>query len=715
MFTRIGRYTYRNAKLVLISVLLLVIVAGFMGFQSFGKLKSEGFDDPKSESSQAADLIKQHFDGQTNLILLVHAQQGLVDTPKVTQEAQSIASNLANQTDVKNVVDYWSSHNPVLKSKDGTDALIMAYFGGSPENAQKLINTFSRNDTTLSISAGGQAAVNAGVTHQVGKDLALAEGIAVPLTFVLLILAFGGLVAALLPVLMGLVAIIGTFAELFVIGSTTDVSIYAINLTTALGLGLAIDYALFIVSRYREELGAGKTTEEAITRSVETAGRTVIFSATTVAASLAALSIFPLYFLRSFAYAGIGVVAISALTALVILPALLTTLGKRVEAGRLPWIHVHKVEAPFWRKVASTVMRHPALTALPVLAVLLIAASPLRHITFGMPSDKVLSTQATARHADDVISSKFVSNQSSQINVVITGSPSTQQLTAYIRTISKLDNVADARTPLGTFSSGRLISPIPSQPATADVNSVVVDMNADVNGDSNNAQTLVKNIRSIRVDNEAQVYVGGQSAALVDAKHAIGSRLLPAGIIIVIATFLMLFLFTGSIIQPLRALILNSLTLSATIGVMVWIFQEGHFATPLHFTAVPTDMSMTMLLFCIAFGLSMDYEVFLMSRIKELHDAGARTEEAVGHGLARAGRIVSTAAAMLAVSFFAFGTAHISFLQLFGIGAGLAILIDATLIRGVLVPAFMRMLGEHAWYAPAFLKKVEKRYGLTDK
>lgn len=715
MFTKIGKYTYHHAKLVLTIAFVLVILAGAMGFQAFGKLKSQGFDDPKSESSQAASLINQHFGGQTNLIFLVHAQHGTVDDSNVASAAQSVANNLAHQQDVQSVVDYWSSRSSLLKSKDNTYALITAYFSGSPEGAQKLINTYDRSDKTLTITAGGDAAINADINHQVQKDLGLAEGIAVPLTMALLVLAFGSVVAALLPVIMGLVAILGTFAELYFFGSVTDVSIYAINLTTALGLGLAIDYALFIVSRYREELNAGKTIQDAITRSVETAGRTVIFSATTVAASLAALSIFPLYFLRSFAYAGIGVVVISALTALIVLPALLTILGRRVESGRLPWHHTNKTEAPFWRRVANVVMSHPAITALPVLAVLVFFALPLRHIAFGMPSDKVLSTSASSRQVDDTLNSKFASNQASQISIVIQGSPTNASYSAYAQNISKLSYVNDVRTPLGTFKSGRLVSSVPAQPAKPGISSVTVDTDASIGSDSNNAQSLVKTIRTIRLDTEAHTYVGGTSAALIDTKHAIGSRLLPAGIIIATVTFLALFLFTGSIIQPLRALILNSLTLSATIGVMVWIFQEGHLSSPLHFTAVPTDMSMTMLLFCIAFGLSMDYEVFLMSRIKELHDEGAKTAEAVGHGLARAGRIVSTAAAMLAVSFFAFGTAHISFLQLFGLGAGLAILIDATLIRGVLVPAFMRVLGEHAWYAPAPLKRLQVRLGLTEK
>lgn len=715
MFTKIGKYTYHHSKLVLTVAVLLVMVAGAMGFQAFGKLKSEGFDDPKSESSQAASLINQHFGGQTNLIFLVHAQHGNVDDSSIAAEAKAVASSLSRQPDVQSVTDYWSSHSPLLKSKDSTYALITAYFSGSPRGAQKLINTYDRSDKTLAITAGGQAAINADINHQVQKDLGLAEGIAVPLTLILLVFAFGSVVAALIPVIMGLVAILGTFAELYFLGNVTDVSIYAINLTTALGLGLAIDYALFIVSRYREELTAGKTIQDAITRSVETAGRTVIFSAMTVAASLAALSIFPLYFLRSFAYAGIGVVVISALTALIVLPALLTVLGKRIESGRLPWHHTNKIETPFWRHVANVVMGHPAFTALPVLALLVVFALPLRHITFGMPSDKVLSTSASSRQVDDTLNSKFASNQASQINIVVDGTPTQTAFSAYAQHISKLSYITDVRTPLGIFKSGILVSSVPAQPAKPGISSIAVDVDASIGGESSTAQTLVKSIRNIQLDNGAHTYVGGTSAALVDTKHAIGSRLLPAGLIIATVTFLALFLFTGSIIQPLRALVLNSLTLSATIGVMVWIFQEGHLSSPLHFTAVPTDMSMTMLLFCIAFGLSMDYEVFLMSRIKELHDEGAKTAEAVGHGLARAGRIVSTAAAMLAVSFFAFGTAHISFLQLFGFGAGLAILIDATLIRGVLVPAFMRVLGEHAWYAPAPLKRLQVRLGLTEK
>ncbi len=713
MFKRLGVCTYRHAKLILVSTLVVILVASFLGAPAFGKLKSGGFDDPKAESSQAADLMGRHFDGRVNFILLIHTKEGTVDTATVASKGRALAASLGKQANITNMQAYWSTASPFLRSKDGTYALITAYYGGSTGETKKLMREYSKQDGPISVSVGGEAAVNVNASTQVKKDLALAEGIAVPLTLLLLVVAFGSLISALLPVAMGIIAILGTFAELSILGNITDVSIYAINLTTALGLGLAIDYGLFMVSRYREELAAGQTVEQAIAKSVATAGRTIVFSAATVAASLAALAIFPLYFLRSFAYAGMGVVVVSALAALIVLPALLAVIGTHIEAGKLPW-HRFKIEAPFWRHIAGFVMRRPALTALPVLVMLVICAIPLHTITFGSPDDKILPTSASARKVNETLAAKFSVNQSNQMNVLIVGQPSQAALAQYADTVSHLTQVQDVRTPRGIFKDGVQISRQPAQPDKANIQIMAVDMLPKIGSESAEAQALVKAVREVSIPN-GHVYVGGPSATLVDTKHAIGSRLAYAVLIIASVTFAALFLFTGSIVQPVRALLFNSLTLAATIGIVVWIFQEGHLSSVLRFSAVPTDMAMTMLLFCIAFGLSMDYEVFLLSRIKEIHETGVTTQEAVRHGLARAGRIVSTAAAMLAVSFFAFGTARISFLQLFGIGTGLAILIDATLNRGVLVPASMRVLGERAWYAPKLLKRLQARIGLSEK
>jgi RND superfamily putative drug exporter len=449
---------------------------------------------------------------------------------------------------------------------------------------------------------------------------------------------------------------------------------------------------------------------------MRTAGRTIAFSALTVAAALAALLVFPLYFLRSFAYAGIGVVAIAAGSALILMPALLSVLGHRVNAGKLPWTRADRgSSAPAWGRLASVVMRRPALTALPVIAVLAFVASPLLGATFGTPDETVLPASTSVRHVSDALRTDFPGDQSTAIQVVTTGD--TASVVDYATHLSTLPGAVRVDSSAGSFAAGHsLATSVPAEAAMAHGSTQHLTIYTDLPGHSSAAQTLVRDARAVAAPGPqgSTALIGGETARLIDTQHAITARLPYAIGLVVLTTFLVLFLFTGSLTQPLRALILNTLGLSASIGAMVWIFQDGHLSGLLGFTPRPMDTAMTVLLFCIAFGLSMDYEVFVTSRIKELHDAGATPAEAVSEGLGRTGRIVSTAAGLLAISFFAFGTASVSFLQMFGLGCGIAVLIDALLIRGVLVPAAMRVLGLHAWWAPRPLRRLHDRIGLSE-
>jgi RND superfamily putative drug exporter len=718
MFASIARTVNKHPKAIIRIAIILFIVAAVLGTQAFGKLQTGGFEDPKAQSTVAKNLISKNFGGQSNLVLLLHAKQSTVDGAAASKAGHDITNKLAQDSSISNLISYWQSPNPALRSKDSSYGLIAGHIKGDDSavtaRAKTLIKQYTTNTSVYSVQVGGSAPAGVDIANEVGKSLGKTEGVAIPLTLVFLLFAFGTVVSALLPLVIAIIAIFGTFAELYIMGSITNVSIYAVNLTTALGLGLAIDYALFIVSRYREELAEGKTVEAAVTHTIQTAGRTVVFSATAVSVALAAMVVFPLYFLRSFAYAGIGVVVISALTALIVLPAILVRLGHRVEKGRLPWANrVKRVEAPFWRHLAQFVMRHPALTALPVITVLLVVASPVRNMAFGTPDDRVLSKSSATHQVGDILRTKFATNTDGQINVVLTGNLSDRgQITTLSKRLSNIALIDDVGTHEGTFVHGNLVS---TQPRVA-ASSAAVMLNLDTHVDPQSAAgaELVKTIRALPAPSSIQLNIGGNAAALVDTKKAIASRL-PIGVtIIAVSTFIILFLFTGSVFLPLRALLSNGLTLAATFGLVVWIFQEGHFASLLNFTPLPVNISMPILLFCIAFGLSMDYEVFLLSRIKEHYDAGAKTTDAVSYGMARAGRIVSTLAVILAVSFFAFGVASISFLQLFGIGTGFAILIDATLVRGVLVPVFMHLLGDKAWYAPKPLKKLYNRLRLVE-
>ena len=704
MFYRLGLKIVARARVVLAMSLAALVISAVFGIGAFARLLSGGFDDPASASSQAKVLLDQKFGGEPDLIFLVHARTGTVDGTAVTATGQALAHRLSADARLRGVTSYWTTQAPGMRSRDGTDALILAKVIGDEQtadtNAKALLADYAHLDSSdATVRIGGARGTD--VAGQVGKDLAVAEAIAVPITVVLMIIVFGSLVASLLPLAIGVLAIFATFAELDLLTHVTSVSVFAINLATGLGLGLGMDYALLMVSRFREELAKGVDVGDAVARTMATAGRTIAFSALAVAAALSAMLVFPVYFLKSFAYAGVGVTIFSAATALLVLPALLAVLGRRVNSGRIRGIRAARsVEAPFWGRLAAGVMRRPVVAAFPVVAVLLFLATPLFSVTFGTPDERVLPTSAASHQVGDALRNDFATTPD-VIDVLITPALSPSELQGYTQQLSHLSGVQRADITIGTAGAGQ---PIPQR----------VSLSTGLDAASGASQDLVRQVRAVSAPAGTTVLVGGATATLVDAKQAISSHLLLAGALIVVTTFILLFLFTGSILQPIRALLGNTLTLGATLGAMVWIFQDGHFADVLGFTPRPTDTAMPVLLFCIAFGLSMDYELFVISRIKELHDAGVSNADAVTGGLARTGRIVSTLAALLAVGFFAFGSSHVSFIQLFGLGTGLAILIDATLVRGVLVPAFMRAFGERSWYAPMPLRRIHNRIGVSE-
>ncbi|MEU3982465.1 MMPL family transporter [Streptomyces sp. NPDC026672] len=721
MFERISDLAIRRSRLVLVLTVLIVALMGAVGAGAFEKLRGGGFDDPASPSTRAGKVIDEKFGGGVNLVLLVRSGDGRADTAAAGAEGRALVADLKKEKQLGNVVSFWETNSPDLLSEDGREAMVLANVRGNAtqqrENARAVLDAYRGTyKESLTVRAGGGAAVGADLSRQVVDDLILAEAIAVPLTLVLLLLVFGSMVAALLPVAIAVIAITGSFAQLFLLGSITDVADTATNLTTALGLGLGIDYALLMVSRFREQLAAGAAVDEAVRRTVHTAGRTVAFSAATVAAALAALLVFPQYFLRSFGFAGVGVVAVAALSTLIVMPALLKVLGHRVNSGRLPWAKPRSIggRRSLWGRLARTVMRRPALTALPVLAVLLLAASPLLGITFGTPDERVLPGDAESRQVAQVLREDFGGSEDSALDIAVDRPVDRASLVAYAGRLAALDGVRRVETSAGTLSRGQSAPAGPADPSLGRADAQRIRVLSDLTPRSDAAQNLVARIRSLAPPPGTSPLVGGSDAVLVDAKSSIADRLPLAVTLVVLSTFLLLFLFTGSIVQPLRALILNLISLGAALGVMTWIFQDGNLSSVLGVTAQPMEVAMTVLMFCIAFGLSMDYEVFVTSRIKELHDQGADNETAVVNGLGHTGRIVSAAASLLAVSFFAFGAAKLSFMQMFGLGSGLAVLIDAVAVRGVLVPAAMRLLGRSAWYAPRLLRRFHNRYGLSE-
>ncbi len=725
-----ARFIVRRHRLVLLAALLFVVVSGTLGGSVAGTLSNGGFDDPTAQSTLAHDLIEKTFGaGSPNLVLLVRAPGRSVDDPAVTAAGLALTQELSKEQGVSGVASYWSLQASPLKSRTGDQALVLARITGTEDDIRVRIEDLSPRYTRpagdnapVEVVVTGEAEVFRQVGETIESDLTRAETIALPITLLLLVLVFGGLVAAGLPLLIGGVTVIGTFLVLTVINGFTDVSIFALNLTTAMGLGLAIDYALFIVSRYREELDAGWPVPDAIVRSVRTAGRTVVFSAATVAISLASLLVFRQAFLRSFAYAGIAVAAIAAIASVVILPAVLALLGTRINSlriGRRRRNTSTAAETGFWHRSAMAVMRRPGQIAAVGIAALLLLGVPFLHINLGLSDHRVLPTTASARGALDRISADFDSRENGAAEIFVASfdpknNASLTALNDYATRLSTVAGVARVDALTGSYLGGNLIAP-PNEVSRrfAAAEATWLSVVPSVEPVSARGEEFAKAVRA--VETTFDVSVGGPSAQLVDSKASLLGRLPWAGAIIAIVTFVLLFLMFGGILVPVKAVLLNLLSLTATFGAMVWIFQDGHLSGFLNFTPTGTiDATTPVLMFCIAFGLSMDYEVFLLSRIKEEHDRHGDNTRAVAVGLEKTGRIVTAAALLIAIVFIAFATSGVSFIKLFGLGLALAVLMDAFVIRSTLVPAFMRLAGEANWWAPAPLRKLQLRIGLSD-
>ncbi len=723
---RLGRFAVHRRRWILVAAIAGIVAAGALGGNVAIHLSNGGFDNPSSESSRAAASLERVFHtGSPNFVLLVTANGGSVDAPSVASEGAALTRRLAAEPGVADVASYWSQGNaPALRSTNGAQALILARITGTDDQVRDRVKVlaprYTQSTAAATVAVGGRAQIFNQVGTQVEHDLRRAEAISIPITMLLLIVVFGSVVAAGLPLTIGIASILGTFLILRILASLTQVSIFSLNLTTALGLGLAIDYSLFILSRYREEVRGGMAPHDAVVRSVATAGRTVAFSAVTVAISLGALLIFPLSFLRSFAYAGIAVVAFAAVSALVVLPAVIAVLGRRVDTLTIWHRRTPEPGQGFWHRLATFVMRRPAVIAVSVVALLLVLGAPFFRVNFGLPDDRVLPATASSHQVQDAIRTGFASDELNTLPIVAfgvrTNDPSA--VDGYASQVSSLHGVAAVQAATGTYAGGRQVAAAtqasarftaarPAERATWFAVVPTVEPYSDA------GETLVHEIRSLSPPFSVQV--GGSSAELVDSKASIFGRVPVAAGLIGLVTFVVLFLMSGSVVVPAKAVVLNLLSLSATFGAMVWIFQQGHLSGALGFT--PTGMIDTttpILMFCIAFGLSMDYEVFLLSRIKEEHDRTGDNTASVAMGLERTGRIVTAAAGLLAVVFIAFATSEITFIKLLGVGMALAVLMDATLIRGTLVPAFMRLAGRANWWAPAWLRRVHDRIGISE-
>ncbi|QZY48936.1 MMPL family transporter [Mycolicibacterium austroafricanum] len=732
MLPRIALLALAAPRRILLAAALLTVVLAVFGVPVAKSLSPSGFSDPGSESAHASALLTGKFgQGDVQMLVVVSSDDG-IDSPRARDVGTAIVKRLDQDPHVTDVSSPWTAPPAAaadLVSRDRTAGLIVAGITGTEAEqqtyARQISEDVSGDRDGVSVRTGGTAMVNVQITEHSQRDLLVMESLAIPLSFLVLVWVFGGLVAAALPVAIGGMAILGALAVLRLVTLVTDVSIFALNLATAMGLALAIDYTLLMLSRYRDELAAGADRPDAIRRTVSTAGRTVLFSATTVALSMAAMVLFPMHFLKSFAYAGVATVAFAAAAAVVVTPAALMLLGDRLDA-----LDVHRlarrilrrpeptptpVQQRFWYRCATTVMRRALPLGLAVVVLLLVLGAPFLGVKWGFPDERVLPPSASSHQVGDQLRRDFADNTDTAVTVVVPDSAglSPADLSAYAAELSRVPDVPAVSAPTGTFVDGARAGP-PSAPAGEKDDSVFLTVASTAPLFSDASETQLDRLHAVAGPGGREVLMTGTAQVNRDSVDAITSKLpIVLGLIAVIM-FALLFLLTGSIVVPLKALVLNMLSLTAAFGALVWIFQDGHLSG---LGTTPTGTlvaNMPVLLFCIAFGLSMDYEVFLVSRIREFWLETGDSDESVALGIAHTGRVITAAALIMSISFAALIAASVSFMRMFGLGLTLAVLVDATLVRMVLVPAFMHLMGGLNWWAPGWLRRVHERLGFTE-
>ena len=682
--------------------------------------------------------------GQQMLVLLT-APAG-VNSEQARKVGTDLVDQLQHSPLVYNATSPWTAPpgaSADLISTDGKSGLIVVNVKGgenyAQKNAQTLSDQFVHDRDGVTVRAGGPAMQYAQINKQNQEDLLLMEAIALPLTFLVLVWVFGGLLAAALPMALGGLAVVGSMTVLRLVTFTTDVSIFALNLSTALGVALAVDYTLLILSRYRDELAEGSDREEALIRTMTTAGRTVLFSAVTVALSMLATVAFPMYFLKSFAYSGVATVAFVATASIVVTPAAIALLGPRLDALNVRKLFhrpdpLHKpVEEFFWYRSSKFVMRRWAPIGLAVIALLLLLGLPFLSVKWGFPDDRVLPRSASSHQVGDELRNGFAHDSATAVPVVVPDARglSPADLDKYAADLSRVPDVSGVSAPDGTFVAGNRVGPpaagtgLASGPGGASAY-LTVSSTAPLFSQANDTQ--LARLHQVAGPAGRSVEMGGVAMINRDSDAAVIDRLpLVLGIMAAI-TFVLLFMLTGSVVLPLKALMCNVLSLTAAFGSLVWIFQDGHLGALGTTPSGTLVANMPVLLFCIAFGLSMDYEVFLISRIREYwlasgaarparvsaEEAHAANDEAVAHGVARTGRVITAAALVMSMSFAALIAAHVSFMRMFGLGLTLAVVADATLVRMVLVPAFMHVMGRWNWWAPKPLAWLHDRFGISE-
>jgi RND superfamily putative drug exporter len=627
------------------------------------------------------------------VVLVVETPNGVND-PAVVVTAAKLEQSIKGEAGVGSTLSYWSTGGaPTLKSSDENSAFLFIYsedieWDNVQSLGKRIQEKYDGKFENLTVYASGTGVFAHAINTKIASDLKISEAISIPLTFILLVFVFGGLVASAMPLLVGVSAILGSLLVIYLLTLFTGVSVFALNLVTGLGLGLGIDYSLLVVNRFREELHSGKSVDEAIKKTVATAGKTVFYSGLTVVITLAALMLFPLMFLKSFGYAGVTVVIMAVLGALVALPALLAILGKRIDKAVVRKGALTPKEDGRWAQTARFVMRKPVSVVVLSLVILTVLAAPIKNIVFSQVDSRVLPASNPAAYAAQLITERFPGQEGNPIEVIIPGGASKiEQINKYTQEIAKVDGVVRVGEPQILGNDVRVIAVHDMGPRTP------------------TAEALIKQIRLI--PSPDQTLIGGVAADYADTQIGIAKTMPWALTWIAIGVLLLLFVFTGSLILPIKAVILNILSLAATMGVITWIFVDGNLKWLVgDFTTTGSvDTGSIILVAVVAFGLSMDYELFLLSRIKEEHDAGRSNIESVATGLQRSARIITAAAGLLAIVFASFVLSGVTSIKMLGFGVAFAIVLDATLVRALLVPALMRLFGERNWWAPKQLKR----------
>jgi RND superfamily putative drug exporter len=726
MFEAWGRIIFNRRRLVLVVAAAGVVCAAIWGTGVFGKLQSAGgFAPPASQSQQEANHAAAAFGRDAgDVVLLYSSTTQTVHSPAYREAVTSSLARLPHSR-VVSAATYWSTGSPQFVSPDGRVTYAALELAGGSDAAR--IKNFDAIQSDfaapgLVVAAGGQIPTEAAINKEVTSDIGRAEAISMPVLLILLLVIFGSLAAASLPLAIGAIGIIGSFTALRLLTLATPVSIYSVNITTILGLGLAIDYGLFMVGRFREELRRQASVADAVARTVATAGRTVAVSGITVAMALASLLLFPEVFLRSMGYGGVATVLVDMLAALTVMPALLAVLGHRVNAlrvrrpggpsvGRSGGPSVGRSGGPSvevgaggWYRLARSVMRRPLAFASVIVVVLLALGAPVLHISWGGTDARALPAAAPARQVSEALSRDFPGNVTAPIESLvrfrgpIAGSPARQtQLAGYVGRLGRLAGVTGAQVTGVRGSVARIDLRYQPDPLSAQ------------------ARQIVQRVRGVSGPAGSTVQVGGQTAQLVDELSSLSATVPWMALVMAAATFVLLFLAFGSVVLPVKAIVANLLSLAATFGVVVWIFQEGHLSGLLQFEPTGTlDPTMPILMLAIIFGLSMDYEVFLLSRIRERYDVTGDTPEAIASGLQSTGGVITSAALLLVIVVGAFSASGITFIKLMGVGMIVALIVDASVVRVLLVPATMRVLGAANWWAPKPLRGLYARYGIRE-